>query len=131
MSDKWIQYIDEDNNILREISPDKKEKIWYTYHKNNKLKSKKHIFYGTTWNYEYDKNENEIHYKSSEGHECWFEYDENNNMIHHKLSDGREYFYRHEIKEIKYKEIEITKEEFEERKSRKKKKVSKFEIMDI
>jgi len=52
-------------------------------------------------------------------------------MIHHKLSDGREYFYRHEIKEIKYKEIEITKEEFREIESRKKKKFNRFEIMDI
>ena len=46
---------------------------------------------------EYDKNNNLIYYKNSNGREKngrekWKEYDENNNLIHCKYSDGSEYW---------------------------------------
>ena len=46
---------------------------------------------GEYWK-EYDKNNNEIHYKSSDGFESWREYDSNNNVIHFKNSRGYEYW---------------------------------------
>jgi len=42
-----------------------------------------------TWK-EYDKNDNQIHYKNSYGYEYWEEYDKNNNVIHYKDSSGYE-----------------------------------------
>ena len=43
-------------------------------------------------NYSFDINNNEIHYKNSNGKEYWDEYDEKNNLIHYKDSDGFEYW---------------------------------------
>jgi YD repeat-containing protein len=37
---------------------------------------------------EYDKNNNLIHYRASNGVEVWHEYDENNNEIHYRTSTG-------------------------------------------
>ena len=42
---------------------------------------------------EYDKNNNMIHYRDSEGYEYWREYDENSNQIHYRDSDGVEYWH--------------------------------------
>ena len=45
---------------------------------------------------EYDKNENEIHRKESDGFEAWTEYDENENKLHKKDSDGYEAWYEYD-----------------------------------
>ena len=45
---------------------------------------------GSGYEYEYDQNNNLIHYKDSEGNESWKEYDQNNNLIHYKDSNGYE-----------------------------------------
>ena len=39
---------------------------------------------------EYDKNNNEIHYRDTSGYEWWSEYDENGNEIHTRDSTGYE-----------------------------------------
>jgi YD repeat-containing protein len=49
------------------------------------------------WN-EYDKKNNLIHYKSSNGYEYWKEYDKNNNLIHSKDSKGIEYWKEYDKK---------------------------------
>ncbi len=84
---------------------------------------------------EYDKNNNLIHYKSSNGYEYWREYDENNNEINYKNTDGKECWYKYDknnnkikITEQEYKEIEFRKQE-KEYNSRTK--CSRFEIMEI
>ena len=41
---------------------------------------------------EFDKNDNLIHYKTSNGFETWREFDSNNNVVHYKNSDGYEYW---------------------------------------
>ena len=45
---------------------------------------------------EYDKNENEIHYKSFSGYEQWYEYDANGNLTHRKDSYGNEAWYEYD-----------------------------------
>ena len=45
---------------------------------------------------EYDKNENEIHRKESDGFEAWTEYDENENKLHKKDSYGYEAWYEYD-----------------------------------
>ena len=37
---------------------------------------------------EYDEKGNEIHYRDSDGRECWYEYNANNRLIHYRTSDG-------------------------------------------
>ena len=39
---------------------------------------------------EYDKNNNQIYYKDSDGFERWYKYDENNNEVYYKSSSGFE-----------------------------------------
>ncbi len=63
---------------------------------------------------EYDKNNNEIHYKNSKGEEYWYKYNKFGNRI--------------KITEKEYKEIEFRKKE-KEYNSRTK--CSRFEIMEI
>ena len=55
--------------------------------KENGLKEKEKPKYPIK---EYDKNNNLIHYKYSNGYEEWYEYDKNNNEINHKDSNGYE-----------------------------------------
>ena len=40
--------------------------------------------------YEYDANNNCIHFKNINGNEVTYDYDENNNLIHYKHSNGTE-----------------------------------------
>ena len=40
----------------------------------------------------YDKNNNLIYYKDSNGYECWKEFDKNNNLIYSKSSSGYEFW---------------------------------------
>jgi YD repeat-containing protein len=48
--------------------------------------------------YKYDKNNNEIYFKSSIGSELWHEYDENNKVIHFKNESGYEYWNEYDQK---------------------------------
>ena len=83
----------------------------------------------------YDENNNQIHWKRSDGWEELYKYDENNNLIYHKDIVGHEFCYKYD----KYnRETEITKKEYNEIEFRKKEKeynsrtkCSRFEIMDI
>ena len=45
---------------------------------------------------EYDKNGNEIHYKSFSGYEQWYEYDANGNLTHRKDSYGNEAWHEYD-----------------------------------
>ena len=47
----------------------------------------------------FDKNGNEIYFKSSDGYEFWHEYDENGNCIHFKNSDGYEQWFEYDTNE--------------------------------
>ena len=55
--------------------------------------------------YEYDRNGNKIHEKSSDGDEWWYEYDRNGKRIHTKSSDGREWWYEYDKHGNKIREI--------------------------
>jgi len=92
------------------------------YDKNKKLIYRKDCLGTEYW---YDRDGNEIHYKSHEGMECWSEYDENNNLIHHKINDGREFFYKYKER-VEYDRIKMSKQEFEEEKVD-----SRLEILDL
>ena len=64
--------------------------------------------------YKFDKNNNEIYYKSSAKYEEWKEYDENNNLTHWKSFDTidnekKEKWYRYNKNNEK---IRITEKEF-------------------
>ncbi len=84
--------------------------------------------------YEYDKNNNLIHYKNINNFEFWKEFDENNNEIHYKSSSGYEEFYKYNNRRIR-----ISKSEFEQIKRIKElneflksnKKINRFKLMDI
>jgi len=105
---------------------------------------------------EYDKNNNLIYCKYSNGTELWREFDKNNNFIHHKNSNGFEFWYKYDEnnKKIYYKDysgyerwfkndgnkrIRITEQEFKQIERRKEKQElylniknsNRFEIMDI
>jgi len=58
--------------------------------KNNLIHSKDSNGY-ERWK-EYDKKNNLIHYKHSNGREEWNKYDKNNNLIYYKHSNGVEYW---------------------------------------
>jgi YD repeat-containing protein len=62
------------------------------YDKNN---NQIHIRYsdGYEWWSEYDENNNLIHMRNSNGYEVWREYDKNNNLIHYRNSNGFEAWY--------------------------------------
>ena len=47
-----------------------------------------------------DSKGNLVHYKYSNGTECWYEYDENNNLIHAKNTSGYECWYDSKGNEI-------------------------------
>lgn len=84
---KTIDKIIKENKL--EILKDINEKEIREYDKNNNL-----IHYKDSDGYEYwkeyDKNNNLIHYKDSNGFERWKEYDKNNNLIYYKNSNGFE-----------------------------------------
>ena len=48
--------------------------------------------------YKYDENNNLIHYKNSNGEECWYGYDENGkyNYFRHKFPNGSDYSYEYD-----------------------------------
>ncbi len=109
-------------------------KIIKKYDKNN---NEIYWKYGSLeyW-WEYDENNNCIYFKNIEGFEIWYKYDENNNEIYYRDSDGREFWYKHGENNIYA--IEITEKEFNEIEFRKqeneylsRKKVSRFELIDI
>jgi len=77
-----------------------------------------------------DNRGNEIYSEYQSGFKEWREYDKNNNMIHLKNSNGDKYWFRYE-EEIKFKKIRITEKEFKKKKVGKKNKINRFEIMDI
>ncbi len=74
---------------------------------------------------EYDKNNNLICYRDSYNYKFWSDYDEKNRKIHFKDNHNQEYWYRYG------KRKSITEEEFNEKEYLSRKKVSRFEIMDI
>ncbi len=83
----------------------------------------------------FDKNGNKIYCKEVSGFEFWQEFDENNRKIHWKDSAGSESWYKYnknnirlKITEQEYRNIEFRKQEKEYLSRRK---VSRFEIMDI
>ena len=85
---------------------------------------------------EYDENNNEIHWKTSDDRESWYIYDENDNLIYWKYySSGYKGWYKYDENDNK---IKITEQEYKEVEFRKKEKeylnrtkVSRFELMDI
>jgi len=64
----------------------------------------------------YDKNNNLIYYKDSNGFEVWREYNEENNCIHYKDSNGIENYYKYDKNNNNL--TVITKQEFEEQKNK-------------
>ena len=100
------------------------------YDKNNNLIHWKDSNGYESWN-EYDENNNLIYYKGSDGFESWREYDENNHCIHWKTSKDYEIWWKWENK-LK---IEITKQEFKQIERTKLrlniKNSNRFELMDI
>jgi len=44
---------------------------------------------------EFNQNNNLIHYKNNMDYEEWYEYDQNNNLIHYRNSNGSEYWSRY------------------------------------
>ena len=105
------------------------------YDKNNNLIYCKYSNGTELWR-EFDKNNNFIHHKNSNGFEFWREYDKNNNLIHYKDSNDLEGWYKYDEKN---KRIEITEQEFKQIERRKEKQElylniknsNRFEIMDI
>ena len=104
------------------------------YDKNNNLVYKKNSNGLGKWQ-EYDDKNNLIHFKNSAGYEDWQEYDENNREIHFKDNSGHEYWYEYNKNN---KKIDITKQEYKEIKFKTKEKeylsrtkVSRFELIDI
>jgi YD repeat-containing protein len=77
--------------VIREIplSEFKKGLKNYEFDKKNNLIYFKNSNGIEEWN-EYDKNDNLIHCKYSNGKEYWKEYDKNDNLIHYKDSNGIE-----------------------------------------
>ncbi len=118
-----------------------------------KYDKKRNLVYYKNWSgereewIEYDKNNNIIHYKNSLNFEYWKEYDKNNNMIHYKHSNGYEeyamYNKNNKLIYVDYGGIEyyykyndgdriiISKKEFQEIEYLSRKKISRFELMDI
>ncbi len=106
---------DKNGNLIYEKFPNGFE-FWYEYDKNN---NEIHFWDGSQeyWA-EYDENNREIYYKSSysinfiggtNGTERWWEYNKNNILMYEKNLEGKEYWYKYN----KYdKPIKITKKEF-------------------
>ena len=104
------------------------------FDKNNNEIYHKHSD-GIEYWYKYDKNNNRINFKGSSGYESWQKFDENNRVIYYKNSIRTEYWCKYDdnsnsiyITEQEYKNIEFRKKE-KEYNSRTK--CSRFEIMDI
>ena len=85
---------------------------------------------------QYDKNNNLVHCKHSNGFEEWRKYDENNNLINCKDTDGYEFWWKYiDNKQI----VIITQQEFKQIERNKEKRElylniknsNRFEIMDI
>ncbi len=85
--------------------------------------------YVETW-YKYDKNNrnNEIHYKYSDRDEFWYKYSENSQVVHYKYFNGDDDNY---YKWIRYKRTKITEHEFNHILFLKRKRVPRYEILDI
>lgn len=104
------------------------------YDKNNNLVYHKSWYGEEFW---YDEKGNEVHWKGTDGSECWYEYDEKGNEIYHKIDDGREFWYKNELKNIKhtYQQIPITQKEFERIKRDKelleREVIERFELMEL
>ncbi len=102
----------------------------------------------------YNSRNNPVYIKYYNGYEQWIEYDENDNLIYLKDSygkelrkefnkNGKEIYYKSPLLGSEYwykydkddKQVEITKEEFEQIKSRieflKRKHVPRYKILDI
>ena len=99
----------------------------------------------------YDKRGNLIYYKCLDGLESWSKYNENNNEIHFKRSDGfecwKEYYNKGNLIHYKSNELNneeiwfkinkngdrnrITEQEFKQKEYLSRKKVSRFELMEI
>lgn len=76
----------------------------------------------------YDDNENIIYFKSSSGYESWWEYDEHNRTTHYKESNGTEAWWEYDRYNCR---IEITRQKIKEKEFLNRKKVSRFEVMDL
>ena len=76
----------------------------------------------------FDKNNNRIYSKNSNGFEIWVKYDENNNKIYYKNSFGNEYWYKYDENNDC---IEITEKEYKEKEYNSRTKCSRFELMEI
>ena len=118
--------------------------------RGNLIYVKKNIFGHKCW-YKYDKNDNKIYTKLSNGYECWKKYDKNNNMIYYKwreqeewhkydennneiyrkVNDGTEFYFEY----YKGHKIEITQQEFKQIERTKlylnNKRSNRFELIDI
>ena len=103
MLGKWMEFCEHS-----EYNPDGKEvywkkagfdgtvtECWYEYDRNGNCIHKKSSN-GDEWWYEYDRNGNCIHKKSSGGDETWHKYDRNGKRIHTKYSDGSKRWYEYD-----------------------------------
>ncbi len=81
---------------------------------------------------EYDNRGNLIYFEYINGYKVWREFDKNNNCIHWRDSDGEGRWWKHRM-ETSIVAIPITKEEFEEIESKKEENVntSRFELMEL
>ncbi len=97
------------------------------YNKNGKIVYYKGIDGSEAWS-AYDKNNNMIYNRQSNGCESWSKYDENNRDIYFKTNDGREEWFKYNKNGEK---IDITDEKLKEKEYLSRKKVSRFELMEI
>ncbi len=117
------EYDEKGNIIYRKDSAGFEQ--WMRYDKNNNEINYKNK-YGECWK-EYDINNNCIYYKSSNGYEERRKYDKNNNEIYYIDSNGREECYKYKNNE----QMIITKKEFEYIQFFSRKRVPRYEILDI
>ena len=87
-------------------------------------------------NEKFDKNDNLIYWKDSNGNEYWNKFDENDHSIYTKFSSGREIWYKYDennngisITEQEFKQIKRNKERQEF--LYKNKYCNRFELIDI
>ena len=80
----------------------------------------------------YDDRDNLIYFEYDNGYKVWREFDKNDNCIHWRDSGGEEHWWKHRI-ETSTVCTEITKEEFEEIRSKRSedKEVLRFELLDL
>ncbi len=86
------------------------------------------IYYTRKSTKKYDNRGNLIYHKSHcRTYEFWREYDKNNNLIYYRNNQGREEFYRYENN----KRMRIIEQEFKYIKFLTRKRVRRYEILDI